>query len=86
MKEKLAQMERENRQLTFENEILLYRVRQGPSSTSIPQTNVADEQHQQQQQLPRIRRASSCSSLAMVVPDESPSMTRCLSLKEMFNR
>jgi len=75
LKEQIAQLERDNCQLTFENETLLYRIRQRPLSMSLTSKSILSSRS-----TPKIRdRANSFSSL-ITNSHEIQALPRALSL------
>jgi len=80
LKEKLAQLERDNRQLTFENETLLYSLRQRSLTiVDIPTSKL----NIHSKFLPN--RAHSFPSIITTIP-KNERLTRSLSLNCIFNR
>ena len=78
LKDELAQLERDNLQLKFENETLLYRVRQQPlslkSTTKLNSTSSSRN------------RANSSTSIIIPNKNRNERLTRSLSLNYFLNR
>ncbi|CAF1248418.1 unnamed protein product [Rotaria sordida] len=84
LKEQLAQLERDKQQLTFENETLIYSLRQRSSSISFTQTSKSNFNSCSTQKLRN--RAHSFSSIITTNTRQNRHLTRSLSLNCILNR